>query len=208
MRVYCHFCDLGQVNSYLVTKEDGCSDALIIDPAGLDNDLIGIIERHSLDIRGILVTHSHFQHVRDMGKYQKIYPCPVYAWNREILGVQTVQLKETKGFGIEGFKVDILHVPGHSDDSLVYVIGQSIFTGDCLQAGRLSTATGYQNSAILARGVTRKIFSYDDNHLIFPGHGSPSKVRIEKMFNHDLLETSVSQSEELFQNDAHPFGKA
>ena len=42
MRVYCHFCETGQVNTYLVCSGERDCSALIIDPADLDNELIDI----------------------------------------------------------------------------------------------------------------------------------------------------------------------
>lgn len=197
MRVYCHFCETGQVNTYLVCSGERNCSALIIDPADLDNELIRIIESHNLTIKALLVTHNHENHVRAAGKFQKIYPCPVYAYSRTISGISTVQLKETLKMNIEGFTADVLHVPGHSDDSLVYVIENAIFSGDTLQAGRVSSTSSFSKRADLIRNISKKILCYDDNYLLFPAHGCPSKIRIERMMNYDMLETSVALSESL-----------
>lgn len=205
MRVHCHFCDVGQVNSYLVSLSDRSCPAMIVDPSSLDADLIAMIEKEDLDIRAILITHDHYNHVRDLGKYRKIYPCPVYAYRKEILGFETTMLRETKAYEIAGFKVDVIHLPGHSDDSLVYGIGHCIFTGDTLQAGRVSNTGGIASSSRLRTGIMNKLLSvYDDNVLVFPGHGPLTKIRIEKMFNHDILDTSVSMDAQLFQDRPHP----
>ncbi len=198
MKIFSHFCPQGQVNTYLVTEGKRKCDALIIDPADLDADLISIIEKYELNIAGLLVTHDHEQHVRGIGKIEKVYPCPVYAFKDSVQGFDTVRLREGKGVRISDFSMDILYVPGHSPDSLAFVIGNCIFTGDTLAAGRVSTTTNNLAHAILTRNISQKIMTYDDNFLIFPGHGCPTKIRIERLFNHDLLESEVQLSENLF----------
>ena len=194
MKIFSHFCPQGQVNTYLVTQGKRNCDALIIDPADLDAELISIIEKYELNIAGLLVTHDHEQHVRGIGKIEKVYPCPVYAFKDSVQGFDCVRLREGKGIRISDFSIDILYVPGHSPD----VIGNCIFTGDTLAAGRVSTTTNNLAHAILARNISQKIMTYDDNFLIFPGHGCPTKIRIERLFNHDLLESEVQLSENLF----------
>ena len=198
MKIFSHFCPQGQVNTYLVTQGKRNCDALIIDPSDLDADLISIIEKYELNIAGLLVTHDHEQHVRGIGKIEKVYPCPVYAFKDSVQGFDCVRLREGKGIMISDFSIDILYVPGHSPDSLAFVIGNCIFTGDTLAAGRVSTTTNNLAHAILARNISQKIMTYDDNFLIFPGHGCPTKIRIERLFNHDLLESEVQLSENLF----------
>ena len=204
MKVFCHFCDIGQVNTYLVTAGERDCKALVVDPGDLDNGLIEIIESHHLEVAGILVTHDHLQHVEGIGKYMKIYPCPVYSYRSRIMGFSSNILRETYRLDIQGFSVDVLHVAGHSDDSLVYVIGNAIFTGDTLAAGRVSSTTSMSAKATLIRNINARIMTYDDNYLVFPGHGCPTKIRIERMLNHDLLESEVSLSEDLFQDPSDP----
>ncbi len=199
MRIYSHFCHTGQVNTYLIAeKDEKGSPALIVDPADIDKALIKIIEGWSYDIIGILVTHDHEQHVRGLGKIQKIYPCPVYAYKAEIQGMKTVVLRETYGYEIGPFKLDVLHVPGHSNDSLVFRIGYAYFTGDTLHAGRISSVPSMAKRLTLVNNIRAKILCGADNHLILPGHGCPSKIRIEKMFNHDMLESGVELEVNLF----------
>ena len=126
-----------------------------------------------------------------LGKYQKIYPCPVYAYRSSIMGLETRRLDEEQDLDIEGMRVGVMRVVGHSDDSLVYVIGNAIFTGDTLAAGRVSSTTSMSRKATLIAGIRSRLMCLDDNMLVFPGHGCPTKIRIEKMFNHDLLENEV-----------------
>ena len=170
-----------------------------------------VLKERAIDlsqIMAVLVTHDHEQHVAGIGKYMKVYPCPVYAYRSKVMGYGTRVLRETMRLDIEGFQVDVLHVPGHSDDSLVYVIGNAMFTGDTLAAGRVSSTSSMSSKARLIRSINAKIMTYDDNYLVFPGHGCPTKIRIERMLNHDLLESEVSLSEDLFQDPMDTFRHA
>lgn len=197
MRVHCHFCPLGQVNTYLVCLRDSDCPALIVDPADLDNDLIKLIEDRRYTISGILVTHDHEQHVRALGKILKVYDAPIYAAKTRIAGFPATPLRENPHVEIAGFDVAVIEIPGHSPDSLVYKIGASLFTGDTIQAGRIANTGTVSARQKLISNIRRKLMALDDNTLVFPGHGAPTKLRVERMFNHDLLESEVALSENL-----------
>ena len=58
-----------------------------------------------------------------------------------------------------------------------------LFTGDLLSAGAIGTTRdGYARGLLLAT-VRRKLLPLGDEVLIFPGHGPPSKIGIEKLYN-------------------------
>jgi len=190
MRIYPHFNPSGQVNSYLVShgREE---EALIIDPGDIDVKLIDNIESHKYRISAILLTHDHKRHTQGVGTLKKIYDVPIYAYKSEIEGFETIRLDDGDICNIAGFEVKILRVPGHSLDSLVYIIGNALFTGDVLAAGRVGTTRNMLANALLVKNIKQKLMTLNDNYLVFPGHGAASKIRSERMFNHDLLESEV-----------------
>lgn len=190
MRVYPHFNPNGGSNSYLVTP-DTSGNIIIIDPSEMDNELIELIESHHYNVKAVLLTHSHKRHTAGLGTLMKIYSPEIYAYLPEIQGFRTTTLSDGEKRSIAGFMTEVIRVPGHSRDSLVYRIGNILFTGDVLAAGRVGTTKNMLSNAYLIKNIEEKLMDLADNLLIYPGHGAPSKLRVERMYNHDLLESDV-----------------
>ena len=76
-------------------------------------------------------------------------------------------------------------------DSLVYRIdGGALFTGDTLLSGSIATTHSHIEKELLVHSICTRLLTLPDTAIIYPGHGALSKLRIEKMFNHDLLESA------------------
>ena len=195
MRVRCHFCPSGQVNSYIVCDK---GKALIIDPAELDIEVIRTLEDLQCEPAALLLTHSHVQHRAGIGKYLKVWDLPVYAWSADVPPYKAITLTEGQ-HEIAGMSIDVIHVPGHSEDSICFHIEGALFTGDSLASGRIGACAGMHQRARLAMGIARKLLILDEGTIVFPGHGCPTSIRIEKTFNHELLERQVKLSEDFFQ---------
>ena len=92
-------------------------------------------------------------------------------------------MKEGDAIEIGDYSFRCIETPGHSIDSLCFRIDNMVFTGDTLSAGSIgSTRDGYARGLLLET-VRRKIISLGDEVLLFPGHGPPSKVGVEKLYN-------------------------
>lgn len=191
MRIYPHFNPAGQTNSYLITPDQG-GGIIIIDPSEVDRELIELIESHHFVPKAVLLTHSHKRHTGGLGTLMKIYSPDIYAFASEIEGFATIQLTDGDKRNIAGFEIEAIRVPGHSLDSLVYKCGNALFTGDVLAAGRVGTTRNMLANALLIKNIQERLMILGDNNLVFPGHGAVSKLRIERMFNHDLLESEVT----------------
>ena len=73
---------------------------------------------------------------------------------------------------------------------MCYKIESALFTGDTLQSGYISQTNALVEKELLIGEIKEKLLTLDDNTLVFPGHGPLSKIRIEKMFNQDILEAN------------------
>jgi glyoxylase-like metal-dependent hydrolase (beta-lactamase superfamily II) len=93
---------------------------------------------------------------------------------------------------LSGITVEAIQVPGHTIDSFVYKIGNSLFTGDVLYAGRIGKTTGVVEKALLLKGIKNRLLTLDERFLIFPGHGTISALKIEKLFNQELIDAMSS----------------
>lgn len=186
MKLFFHFAVVGFANTYLIGQENG-GDAILVDPGIMDTELLNLIESNGYYIRSILVTHQHTSHIKGIRTLKRIYDADIYSFHPYILDFPTIPLKDGDRFTCaSGIEVEVFEVPGHSPDSLVYHIGGMIFTGDVLEAGRVGTTKNSFTRAVLLRSISEKLFSLPDSTILLPGHGPPSILRAEKMYNPDL----------------------
>ncbi len=182
MKFFTHFSVVGFSNSYLLGPDEG-GDAVLIDPGIFDVKLLQLIEKNKLYIKYILITHAHIAHVKGIKTILKIYDARIYSYRDNILDIPTNRVRELDKIRAGEFIFDVYETPGHSSDSLIYVTDHLIFTGDTLTAGLLGSAdTGYAKGLMLS-SIRKKILTFNDSFFIFPGHGPPSKIEIERKTN-------------------------
>ena len=163
-----------QENCYILTQGNEC---LIVDP-GDDYHLIKkIIDNKK--VLGILLTHNHFDHIGAVDDIRKEYNVDVYSFKN---------LKEGKN-SMGDFSFDVICTPGHTSDSICFYFYEEkiMFTGDFLfkeSIGRWDLETGNYNDM---KESISKIKKYDDDIIIYPGHGEKSTIFYEKNNNKYLF---------------------
>jgi glyoxylase-like metal-dependent hydrolase (beta-lactamase superfamily II) len=193
MKLFFHYCNFGFSNCYILgtdsdpqkaaSKQSFSGEAIIIDPGNMDEAIINLIERNNYQLMGVLITHDHPNHVHGLRTLKRIYDVDIYAVNRSILDHKTIMIKDEDSFDIGSFQVEVITVPGHSSDSAIYKIERMLFTGDALNAGLLGTTASSYGAEVQMNALRTKIFSLPGNYGIFPGHGPPSTLDVEKRFN-------------------------
>ena len=169
-------------NTYLLHKE-GERNAVIVDPGRFDLDLLNLVEEHNLYISNVLLTHSHINHTHGIPTLMKIYDAQIYSMKESILGFKTNLIKEETTFSLPGMDVHAIPIPGHSEDSVIYIIENMLFTGDTLMAGYTGQTAGLSEQKAMTALIREKIFGLEGEYLLLPGHGSPSTLSSEKKSN-------------------------
>ena len=88
-------------------------------------------------------------------------------------------------------QVRYMTLPGHTADSVVYGIGNILFSGDVLSAGEIGTTNSSYSEYILRSNIEQKILSQLDSVILMPGHGPPSTLGAIKAFNQNMKNPSV-----------------
>jgi len=182
MRLFSLFSRLGFSNSYLIGEDTG-GDAVLVDPGVFDAALLQAIESNGLYVRSILVTHAHNAHIRGIRGILRVYDAAIYANKPSVLELPATHIEEGNELVLGGLSVRVIETPGHSIDSLSFLVGTMLFTGDALSAGAIGTTRDGYARGLLLDTVRRKLLSLGDEVLLFPGHGPPSKLGIEKLYN-------------------------
>ncbi len=185
MRIFAHFALPGFTNSYLIGP-DGGGDAVLVDPGVMDTSLLRIIEDNRYTVRHILVTHSHDNHIHGIQTLLKIYHATVYSRNPRLYTVDCVPIQHNQTLVLGDIEVHCLSLPGHSSDSMVYTIENMIFSGDSLMAGQMGSAGNSYGRANLLENIRSELLNQDPGLLVFPGHGPPTTLEAETLFNMDL----------------------
>lgn len=150
--------------------------------------------------KALLLTHAHFDHVMDAAAIQRQWSIPVYAFTKPS---PELTLGGLFGLEVEGYEVDhfveegvstvindltfeIFHVPGHSTDSVVYLLESAkiAFGGDVLMQGSVGRSDfPGGDQALLLKGIREKLYVFDDDVTIHPGHGPATSIGVEKRTN-------------------------
>ena len=195
------FCDSEEnCNTYLITKDEY---AIIIDPANDVKKLNKYLEGKSLV--AILLTHGHYDHFKTLEEILKMYDVNCYLQKRAKDKIFDLNISYAKAFGcnkipsidesrfifvndndlikISSFNIRVLYTPGHTDDSVCYIIDNLLFSGDTLfkkSVGRTDLATG--NTFKLMQSLI-KIKKLKQDYIIYPGHDDATSLVSEKNHN-------------------------
>ncbi len=178
----------GTSNSYLLGPDEG-GEALLIDPGAFDTPLLQAVEDNRLTVRWILVTHAHSAHLRGIRTLLKVYEAEILASRPSVLDFPVRRIQDGDALALGQFQISVLETPGHSLDSVCFHTQNLLFTGDTLTAGGIgNTRDGYARGLLLS-SIRKKILPLEEDTILFPGHGPPSRVWIEKGFNPYLSDT-------------------
>ena len=177
-------------NCYLV-KHVLTGDQVLIDPGDSAELIIKTVREQKGELKKILITHAHHDHVGAVSELHKYYGVPCYLHkadarlmrqahtyrlvfdNRKIEPFASASLlDEEKTLDVEGGKIDVIHSPGHTKGSACYSFGDFVFTGDTVlykHIGRTDTPGGDKEN--LVSSVSRLMEQLPEDALLLPGHG-------------------------------------
>jgi len=198
MKLFFQYCSYGFSNCYILGEENAGTDkpntAIIVDPGSMENITLETIENNSLDLRAVLVTHDHLSHVRGLRTLNRIYKAEIFAVNQNIMNLKTNMVKDGDKLIIGGFTVDVISIPGHSADSVVYKIGNLLFTGDVLTAGLVGRTASAYGATTQMNKLRSRLLSLPGDYVVLPGHGPPSTLEAERRYNTDIFHYDLSRS--------------
>lgn len=185
MKIYFHLNLEGYSNCYIIANPE-LKEAIIVDPGKITKEIIQNIENEQYNLVAVLITHNHGSHTDGLQTLRKIYTPKIYAADSQAAEEDTIVLKGDGVFKVAGFTVGYLAVPGHSSDSMAYKIGNVLFTGDTITAGKIGSTNNTYAKHTLIANVETKILSQQEYITLLPGHGPPTSIEAEKLFNQSL----------------------
>ena len=163
----------GWACTYLVSNN---GEAVLIDPV---YDYImhyeSVLDERGLSLVACMATHTHADHITACFTLSKDYEIPFYMWkDTASLGV-THYIDEDSSITIAGIEYTFLHVPGHTQDSVIICIDGHIFTGDFLFNGSAGVGRDDLPSGRLLEHweSVQSLTNLPDDVLVCSGHEPP-----------------------------------
>ncbi|HZJ83843.1 MAG TPA: MBL fold metallo-hydrolase [Clostridia bacterium] len=189
-------------NSYIIYDEKKMQGA-IIDPGGDPHIILKKIDDLGLNIKYILLTHGHFDHIDAVGEIKDKTGAQIAIHKEEApsltdifknlsfsMGMESVQpeadLLLEKGDVLEVGEISlkVIHTPGHSPGSISILGDGLVFTGDTLfkgSIGRTDFIGG--NAKQILQSISNELLILEDKTIVYSGHGPATSIGAEKSTN-------------------------
>jgi glyoxylase-like metal-dependent hydrolase (beta-lactamase superfamily II) len=198
-----------QENCFLF-RRDGAEQALIVDPGEEPERLLSAIDGLGVSLEGILLTHTHFDHVGAVAPLARATGAEVWVprIERPVLA-DIMSYVPWPGFGpfesydaehdleggerlsLAGFDIDVIFTPGHSPGHVSFSIPdeRAIFSGDVLfqgSVGRVDLPGGH--GPTLLASIRELVESLPEDTAVHPGHMGLTTLGAERATNPFLAE--------------------
>lgn len=191
-------------NGYLLYDDN--KNAVIIDaPMDIWDTFAPILSQEKLILRGLLLTHSHWDHIIDASKITAAMNIPTYIHQADSYRLEepnlhtvfdlpfeiepiynSIYINEGDILNFGDIKLRVLHTPGHTEGGVCYVDDENkiIFTGDTLfkeSVGRTDLPGG--SNSQLFNSIRTKIISLPLDYRVYSGHGQSTTIEHEINYN-------------------------
>ena len=205
--------ELGPIgtNCYVVRSERGAVESAVVDPSGDAATIRLELASLGTTCAGILVTHSHWDHILGLAELAEGTGVTVYGPELELdvlenpssyysgLGVSLrgwkpdVLLSGGETIEVAGISFEVVAVPGHSPGHLAYYADDALLSGDVLFAGSVGrTDLPRGDWDVLLESIRSLAERYPPDTVVYSGHGPPTTLGAELQRNPFLAELRAS----------------
>ena len=188
-----------------VIGDETTHEAMVIDPGDEIEDILALIRKHNLQVKQIVITHAHIDHVGGAMKLRAATGAPILlnqndyellkmldvqaAWigvasPGEVVIDRSVSTGETVTAG--SLTAEILHTPGHTEGSvcLYFPVEKKVIAGDTLFAGSIGrTDLPGGSFEKIIDSLHDKLLTLPDDTVVIPGHGPVTTIGEERENN-------------------------
>ena len=167
--------------TYIIADDSG--NTVVIDPSYNADAIIQVAETNRLNIKYIINTHDHGDHV--FGNREVKLSC-----HAEIIAHKLAKIEKDRivmdgdRMRLDGIIMDVIYTPGHTSDSICLLIENKLFTGDTLfrfSIGRYDMPGG--DGRRLLDNIATKLMVLPGETIAYPGHGPETTIGAEKQSN-------------------------
>ncbi len=182
-------------NTYIITSYDNANvDVWIIDVGDIE-PIVGILPEMA-QLKGILLTHTHYDHIYGINNFLQKFPnakvytnaygkqallSPKLNYSKYHLGVEDIVCNKPENIELvddgmtipilmDGY-IQIIATPGHDESCLTYIVGDYVFSGDSYIPKIQTRATFILSDKAKVSSSELIIINKSIHHILCPGHG-------------------------------------
>jgi hydroxyacylglutathione hydrolase len=191
-------------------RPDGSERALIVDPGEEAARILKLVDELGVSVEGILLTHTHFDHIGAVAPVAAATGAPVWCPEIEVPVLADINaFVPWPGFGpfesyeadhtvaggekleLAGLEIDVIFTPGHSPGHVTYSVPaeQALFSGDVLfqgSVGRTDLPGG--DWGTLLESIRTLVEGHPPETMVYPGHMGITTLGAERASNPFLAE--------------------
>jgi len=188
-----------------VIGDESTREAMVIDPGDEIGDVLALIRKHNLQVKQIVITHAHIDHVGGAMKLRSATGAPIllnqsdYALLK-MIDMQAVWVGMAPPGKVEidhsvgqadrvragSLDADVIHTPGHTEGSicLYFPAEKKLIAGDTLFAGSIGrTDLPGGSFQKIINSLHEKVLALPDDTIVVPGHGPLTTIGEERESN-------------------------
>ena len=194
-----------ETNCWLIGA-DGTDEAVVVDPGFSPAVVHRMLETEGRRPVAVLATHGHYDHIGSAPEFCRDH-LPFYiheadvlaltdpdAWGGTFGNTPPVSVKDVRTLAdgdeltFAGFRIEVLHTPGHTPGSVCFRTDGWVVSGDLVFAGSIGRYDFPSSSEPAMMASLRRFLTLPDLLDVYPGHGPRTSVARERERNPFLRE--------------------
>jgi glyoxylase-like metal-dependent hydrolase (beta-lactamase superfamily II) len=189
-------------NCYIVWDKDK-KEGAVIDPGDDADNILKAINELGIEIKYILATHGHFDHVGAVAPLRRELNVEFLAHKDDFFFIEDGE-KSARKWGIDidqppkpdrfikdgdkikigSFELEVLHTPGHSPGGVSFFHNGMVFSGDNIIQGSIGR-TDFRKGSFedLEKSIKTRLYTLPDDTIVYGGHGPVTTIGDEKKYN-------------------------
>lgn len=154
--------------AYLVADQEG-GKAALFDPPPNSARYIDLVKKHDLDVEYTIITHGHGDHTWGASEAVELFDCKTVG-HKSIPADVHLPVDDGDTISLGTLTLDIIHTPGHTDDSICVLCGDKLVTGDTLFVGKVGGTDLGPGAKKEYDSLHGKLMKLDPGTEVYPGH--------------------------------------
>ena len=194
-----------------IIGDESTHEGMVIDPGDQIDEILAIVNQHGLQVKQIVITHAHIDHVGGAMKLRAATGAPIVLNENdyELLKMLDMQanwigmkspgkvdidhsVEQADSITAGSLNATVLHTPGHTEGSicLYFPTEKTLVAGDTLFAGSIGrTDLPGGSMKKIMNSLFNTVLALPDETTVVPGHGPLTTIGEERETNPFLVKT-------------------
>ena len=186
-----------------IVWDDQIKQGVVIDSGDDADKILNRIKELGIEMKAILVTHGHFDHVGAVAPLKRELNVEFLAHKDDLFfiedgenaarrwGVMIEQppkpdrfIKDGDTIEVGNYELEVLHTPGHSPGGVSFLHNRMVFGGDTLFQSSIGR-TDFRKGSFeeLEKSIKTRLYTLPDDTIVYTGHGPTTTIGEEKRYN-------------------------